>query len=101
MNESESRAAEGDRKRKEPRALQQLFSVKDKAISTSPSGTSNTHSISYSQTHRSVLLPVSKAETRSLPVAINLPSVINEPQSRIIFIKLYICDSPAESSIRK
>lgn len=59
----------------------------------------------YSQTHRSVLLPVSKTEARALPFPINLPSVIDEPQSRIIFIKLCICDSFAgawwESTVGK
>lgn len=52
--ERESGAAEIDAERKKPEALQQYFAVKDKVISTLPSGAHNTHSISNSQSHRSV-----------------------------------------------
>lgn len=54
MNEREWSSREIGRKGKKPQALQQYFSVKDKVISTLPSGANNPRSISNSHTHRSV-----------------------------------------------
>lgn len=61
MNESKGGAAETYGEKKKPQAVHQHFAVKDKVISTLPSGAFNTHDcIADSQTHRRVFLPVSK-----------------------------------------